>query len=234
MSELNIFQRMSADTSKLERVAKNLTVGIRNNAYKAVGEADVLAAVKPLEEEYGIYSYPVNRDIVETNVLTTTSEYNGQTSEKKQLFLRIRTVYRFVNVDKPDDYIEITSYADGIDSGDKACGKAMTYADKYALLKAYKIETGDDPDQEASGGLKATDRPMNSVKKNEPKNAPAEPQMTVEQALEVKINGVTVKEIYKDKEMKERIAQIYEASTPEQRTALNIVNEYIKESRTKK
>ena len=58
--------------------------------------------------------------------------------------------------------------------------------------------------------------------------------MTVEQALEVKINGVTVKEIYKDKEMKERIAQIYEASTPEQRTALNIVNEYIKESRTKK
>ena len=136
MSELNIFQRMSAVTSKLERVAKNLTVGIRNNAYKAVGEADVLAAVKPLEEEYGIYSYPVNRDIVETNVLTTTSEYNGQTSEKKQLFLRIRTVYRFVNVDKPDDFIEITSYADGIDSGDKACGKAMTYADKYALLKA--------------------------------------------------------------------------------------------------
>ena len=58
--------------------------------------------------------------------------------------------------------------------------------------------------------------------------------MTVEQALEIKINGVTVKEIYKDKEMKERIAQIYEASTPEQRTALNIVNKYIKESRTKK
>ena len=156
MSELNIFQRMSAVTSKLERVAKNLTVGIRNNAYKAVGEADVLAAVKPLEEEYGIYSYPVNRDIVETNVLTTTSEYNGQTSEKKQLFLRIRTVYRFVNVDKPDDYIEITSYADGIDSGDKACGKAMTYADKYALLKAYKIETGDDPDQDPSGDGKST------------------------------------------------------------------------------
>ena len=26
----------------------------------------------------------------------------------------------------------------------------MTYGDKYALLKAYKIETGDDPDQEPS------------------------------------------------------------------------------------
>ena len=68
---------------------------------------------------------------------------------------------------------------------------------------------------------------------DEPTTAPSD-EMTVEQALEVKINGVTVKEIYKDKEMKERIAQIYEAATPEQRTALNIVNEYIKQSKAKK
>ena len=33
----------------------------------------------------------------------------------------------------------------------------MTYADKYALLKAYKIVTGDDPDQEASNDLKTTE-----------------------------------------------------------------------------
>lgn len=26
----------------------------------------------------------------------------------------------------------------------------MTYADKYALMKAYKITTGDDPDKDAS------------------------------------------------------------------------------------
>ena len=26
----------------------------------------------------------------------------------------------------------------------------MTYADKYALMKAYKISTGDDPDQDPS------------------------------------------------------------------------------------
>lgn len=37
-----------------------------------------------------------------------------------------------------------------MDAMDKAPGKAMTYADKYALMKAYKISTGDDPDQEAS------------------------------------------------------------------------------------
>ena len=231
---MNIYEKMAGITAELSAVAKNLKVGEGKSSYKAVGEADVLAAVKPLEGKYKVYSYPVSRKIIDSDVLTTTKTYNGQESTSSKFFMRVETVYRFVNAEDPTEHIDVTTYGDGIDSGDKGCGKAMTYADKYALLKAYKIETGDDPDQEASGGLKATDRPMNSVKKNEPKNAPVEPQMTVEQALEIKINGVTVKEIYKDKEMKERIAQIYEASTPEQRTALNIVNEYIKESRAKK
>ena len=65
----------------------------------------------------------------------------------------MKTVYRFVNVDNPADYIDITTYGDGVDSQDKAPGKAMTYGDKYALLKAYKIITGDDPDQTASAPL---------------------------------------------------------------------------------
>ena len=156
METKNIFQRMSAITEEINRVAKNLTVGTGKSAYKAVGEADVLAAVKPIEIKHGVYSYPVSRNIVETDVLTTTgTDYNGNPTESKRLFMRIETVYRFVNIDNPEDFIDIKTYGDGIDSGDKGCGKAMTYADKYALLKAYKIETGDDHDQNASEPLKS-------------------------------------------------------------------------------
>ena len=147
---------MSAITDEINRVAKNLTVDVGKNSYKAAGEADILAAVKPAESKYGIYSYPLEREIIETNVLTNIStDYNGNSAEKKQLFMRIRVVYRFINVDNPDQYIDIVSYGDGIDPGDKGCGKAMTYADKYALMKAYKIETGDDPDQNPSEPIKA-------------------------------------------------------------------------------
>lgn len=148
---MNIYQRMSAITNEISRVAKNLNVDQGKSSYKAVGEADVLAAVKPAEDKYGVYSFPVDREIIESSVLTTTN-YQGQ--ERKQQFMRLRTVYRFVNVDKPDEFIEIATYGDGVDSQDKAPGKAMTYADKYALLKAYKIITGDDPDQKASEDLK--------------------------------------------------------------------------------
>ena len=143
----NIYKKMSAITAELTAVAKNLNVGIGKAAYKAVGEADVLAAVKPLEEKHGVYSYPYSRKIVEADLVTTTSEYQGKVTEKTNRYLRIESVYRFVNIDNPDEYIDITTYGDGIDPQDKAVGKAMTYSDKYALLKAYKIITGEDPDQ---------------------------------------------------------------------------------------
>jgi hypothetical protein len=161
---LNIYQRMSAATSEISRVAKNLNVGFGKSSYKAVGEADVLAAVKPIEEKYGIYSYPVSREIIESGILESVSEYNGEKTTKKQFQMRVSTVYRFVNVDKPEEYIDITTYGDGVDSQDKAPGKAMTYADKYALLKAYKIMTGDDPDQNASGETKGYSRKVDAPK----------------------------------------------------------------------
>lgn len=153
-ASLNIFQRMLAATSEINRVAKNLKVDIsKSQSYKAVAESDVLEAVKPIEEKYGIYSYPVSRTVIKDEAYTTTSEYDGRKSEKTTFFMRLATVYRFINIDNPDDYIDITTYGDGVDTQDKAPGKAMTYGDKYALLKAYKIQTGDDPDAGASGNL---------------------------------------------------------------------------------
>ena len=145
----NIFQRMSAITSEISTVAKNLSVDAGKSSYKAVGEADVLAAVKPIEAKHGVYSYPVSRTIIDSGELVSTTKYG----DRKQLFMRVETVYRFVNIDKPEEHIDITTYGDGVDTQDKAPGKAMTYGDKYALLKAYKIQTGDDPDQKASEEL---------------------------------------------------------------------------------
>lgn len=150
MSEKNIFQRMAAITEELTAVAKNLSVGEGRSSYKAVGEADVLKAVKPLEFKHGVYSYPASRKIVSERLLESEKEYKGQVTKSTRFQMRVETIYRFVNTDKPDEFIEITTYGDGVDSQDKAPGKAMTYADKYALLKAYKIITGEDPDQYAS------------------------------------------------------------------------------------
>ena len=147
---MNIYEKMLNITSEIKNVSKNLEVGVGKNAYKAVGEADVLFAVKQLEQKYKVYSYPCHREVIDRAILETEKEYNGNVTKGNQIFLRIDTTYRFVNIENPEEYIEIATYGDGIDTQDKAVGKAMTYADKYALLKAYKIITGEDPDQEHS------------------------------------------------------------------------------------
>ena len=146
VKEMNIFEKMLNITNEISSVNKNLTVGQGKSAYKAVGEADILKAVKELEFKYRVYSYPVNREVLESTMYTTTNEYG----EKNNIFSRIKTTYRFVNIDKTDEYIETITFAEGIDTQDKGSGKAMTYADKYALMKSYKIITGEDPDQNPS------------------------------------------------------------------------------------
>ena len=176
---MNIYQKLLAITSEIKNVSKNLEVGIGKSSYKAVGEADVLSAVKKLEAEHGVYSYPSSRRVIDREVLETEKTYNGNTTKGNQIFLRVETIYRFVNVENPDEFIEITTYGDGVDTQDKAPGKAMTYADKYALLKAYKIITGEDPDQEHSPDTARYTGPKNDTPRPPteyiPKNATTRP-----------------------------------------------------------
>ena len=157
VKEMNIFEKLSNITNEISSVNKNLTVGQGKSSYKAVGEADVLKAVKELEFKYRVYSYPVNREVLESTMYTTTNEYG----DKNNIFSRIKTVYRFVNIDKPEEYMETVTFAEGIDTQDKGSGKAMTYSDKYALMKSYKIITGEDPDQNPSeDGYKKNSKPV--------------------------------------------------------------------------
>lgn len=160
LKKLNIYEKLMMITNELSSVAKNLEVGVGQNKYKAVGEADVLKAIKPLEFKYRIYSYPYSRKIIDSGIVELTT-YKGEI--KKNIFERIEVVYRFINVDNTSEYIDITTYGDGFDSQDKSVGKAMTYADKYALLKAYKIITGDDPDQHASEEINGKVDSLNSI-----------------------------------------------------------------------
>ena len=153
IKEMNIYQKMAAITAELKAVEKDLTVQTtKTSSYKAVSERGILDAVKPLEEKYGIYSFPVERTVLESNLIQNESVYedakgNKTTTPKTAYMTRIKTVYRFVNIDCPTQIIDTITFAEGIDSQDKGSGKAMTYADKYALMKAYKISTGEDVDE---------------------------------------------------------------------------------------
>ena len=150
IKSMNIFQRVAAITEELGVVAKNLSVKAGGGSYKAVSERDIIDAVKPLESKYRVYSYPSDRVILESETLENEKNYQGNITKSTTFFTRMQTEYTFINIDKPEERYTTIVFSEGIDPGDKGSGKAMTYADKYALMKAYKISTGDDPDQNPS------------------------------------------------------------------------------------
>jgi hypothetical protein len=63
-------------------------------------------------------------------------------------FTTVKVRLTFVNIDDPKDTTEIESFGYGIDPQDKGIGKAVSYACKYGMLKAFCLETGDDPERD--------------------------------------------------------------------------------------
>jgi hypothetical protein len=129
-AELNIYQRIHAVMSELDYVAKgDKTV---NGQYRFVSHDQVTAKVHPLLVKHGI--------VVVTEIDELTQENNRT---------RVKLAVGFINIDNPQDYMKTIYYGYGVDNGDKGIGKAVSYAFKYALLKTFCLETGDDPDNDA-------------------------------------------------------------------------------------
>ena len=145
---LSKIQKVSEDCKIIE---KDMTVGTGNSSYKAVSDLSVIMKVKEAEQKHGVISIPIKQDLVSSEVVRfQKKEYNTTEKVEKLNYVDvIKMTLRIYDVDT-DKYIDVESFGRGLDSGDKGFGKASTYARKYALLNAYKIATGEDPDNDPS------------------------------------------------------------------------------------
>jgi hypothetical protein len=124
----NIYQRINAVMANVKYVQKERSAGMR---YSTVSHDAVTKALHDAIQENGIVYYPQ----------MLVAEQNGNRTEA-------RVIVRFANMDEPSDFIDVPSIGYGIDDQDKGPGKAISYAVKYALLKTFGLETGDDPDND--------------------------------------------------------------------------------------
>ena len=123
---MNIYQRLAAAMADVTYIQKEKKQGMR---YTIVSHDAVTAKVRPVLLKHGIVYHPVDLTV-------------EQIGNRTQVCLSVR----FVNVEDPSDAFVVPSLGYGIDDQDKGPGKAISYAVKYALLKALGLETGDDPD----------------------------------------------------------------------------------------
>ncbi|HEX7065887.1 MAG TPA: ERF family protein [Bacillales bacterium] len=121
------------------------------NKYKYATEADVNEKVREYLAEQGVMMIP-NMKSYETREHKNrkgNTEYIG-TAEIEFTFYDGET----------GESISFTVYGEGQDAGDKAVYKAITGAQKYALMKSFMIPTGDDPERD--------EKPQSKGNKNEP------------------------------------------------------------------
>lgn len=149
---MNIYQRLNEVRKAVKYVQKDTNV---QGQYNAVTHDKVTAAVREHFVTHGIVStislIPGASSVVDT----------GSKTSKGVPFIRYEATYqiRYINMDEPNDLVEMAIEAHAIDQGDKAPGKAMSYAMKYADLKILKLETGDDDesrygqDADIEGGM---------------------------------------------------------------------------------
>ena len=147
MSELNLMQRINEIRKGIDYIQKDKVVQGAN--YKAVTHDAVTAMVRDHMVKHGVVCYP---SLVASLMNPPLMNVDG--TQSKQMRYEATYDFVFANVDKPEETLTIRIEAHAMDNADKAPGKALSYAKKYAILKLFEIETGeDDESRYQSSGL---------------------------------------------------------------------------------
>lgn len=126
--DMTIAQRMHLVMTRADYIQKEKKDGMK---YTIVSHDAVTALVRQHTVACGVIYYVLGGSL--------QNERDGNMTT-------VKLTVRFESIHNRDDFIDVDGLGYGIDPQDKGPGKAISYAVKYALLKAFGLETGDDPD----------------------------------------------------------------------------------------
>lgn len=137
---MNIYQRINEIRRKVDSIRKEKKV----EGYLAVTHDQVTALVRDHLVEYGVV-------IVPSGIKKSETKDTGTTTSRGTPFVRTEIIYIFdvVNAEKPEDRFQAEIEAHALDHGDKAPGKALSYAKKALMLKLLEIESYEGEEERA-------------------------------------------------------------------------------------
>jgi hypothetical protein len=123
---LNIHQRLNAVMADVNYIKKDKKIEIGKGSYSVTGHDAVTKLIHPLLVEHGINLIP--------SVVEMSQEGNRT---------RVLMHFKWVNIDDPKDFFSNNIATYGVDNQDKGPGKAISYAQRFLILKTLHIETGE-------------------------------------------------------------------------------------------
>ena len=136
MIELNIYQRINAAKAD-EDLSVYLKKGSAGQGTGALYD-ELISQLGPILTKYGIV---VSVDKV--------GDARSRATAKGVYIYECDFKISYINIDKPEDRLETITESHAMDLGDKAPGKANTYATKTSMLKVFGFETGDNEESRA-------------------------------------------------------------------------------------
>lgn len=135
----NIYQRINSIMAEVRQVQKNARVRIGGGGYTAVTHDDVAALLHPQFVKHGVVA---TKDVVKCETVLRQLEGNRGPENRYETQVTVEVTY--VNVDDSSDKFTVRSHGFCFENnGDKAIGKAISYAVKYAHLKQFDLESCD-------------------------------------------------------------------------------------------
>lgn len=145
-TKLNVYQRFHNVMATMQRIAMTQTTS--GPTYKYAKHDSVTEALRPHLIANGLLMLP---SVTNWSVEPITLLVKGQEKPATRTTADIRV--DVVNIDDPSDRFSLDYFGIGIDDQDKGPGKAMSYAFKYACLKALALRTGDDVEADDHEGV---------------------------------------------------------------------------------
>ena len=140
---------------------KDKIVGSGSSSYKSVTGAKVRAAIRSAMIKEGLTI--ITQNIEFTEEVSNWEETNNYGTKRKQQ-VRITAKVDYILEHTSGESRSLQGLGTGVDSQDKAPGKALSYALKYTLLNLFVVPTGLDPDEIHSEEIEVKPAPKEAPK----------------------------------------------------------------------
>lgn len=142
---MNVFQKIIETKKVVKNFLKDAETSGKGS-YTYTSGAQILSAIKEKMEEIGLLFLPVE---TEHRGWTTFNYKNSYGDDKTDFIVEGKLCYEWINADDPADRQRVSfEYYGQQNDISKAFGSALTYSERYLLLKSLGAPTDeDDPDK---------------------------------------------------------------------------------------
>ena len=122
----------------IQQAVVGLTKDAKSNAGDYVSGNKILSIVRPLMDKLGVLLLP---EVLEASF--TRQDYSTSKGAKSEMFCSLKIRFTWVDTESGET-IEAIWASSGMNGFDKGYGSALTYGERYYLLKLFHIATDRD------------------------------------------------------------------------------------------